>query len=310
MKQISSRLLFTVFVVGFLTYLSADVQRSQKKIDRIAELTQNSTSENIVPSKSTAQNIDSLNNTNSRLNAGVQFRESTTLNFTGNPAVALWNHTLPSKNLQFYLIEDFEEQLTWQVQNQRAIPSTTKFTPNTPLTQNDNNRTHFFNDINRLSLSNKWHIENPRSQNIYAYEVHCFFNKPGVDFVILRPNKKHLRELTVLGFAKIFSLWVYSTRQNHKLSSIFRNSLGKLQTVSLTTLDFNGWRRVEIVVPKNTNTRNAKQGNHYSLTFVGLKVQSHKSAKPGLFVMALDNIILLLDHRYNTYPGSKLKGFY
>ena len=162
-------------------------------------------------------------------------------------------------------------------------------------------------DLEQLEASSKIHSARPpREQNV-SYELRCFFSRPGEDRVVIRPGRYALNRLKVEAMPRMFSLWVKSSLKRHKLYALFSDHTKKVSSVYMGDLAFNGWLRLAQTIPVHLIKRNPRNENRYEIKFEGLKIQSHHSEEPGLYIVAFDLLMLSVDHSYKNFPGSQIR---
>ena len=222
----------------------------------------------------------------------------------------IWGSQSPGKELEFYLFEDFESNLQWINPRAAAVSHEHRFVYLNPLNDKKakkEQKEKYQSDLDKLIRSAEIHWRaKPKKQSL-SYEVRCFFIRPGKDKVVLQPHHGTLGKFRVEGLPKVFSLWVKSSGKRHKLYAIFSNYTGRKLPVSLGNLDFEGWLRLEQVIPKSLIKRNPKNANRHEITFEGLKIQSHKSEESGLFIVVFDLMMLTLNKNQDEYPGAQMK---
>lgn len=139
--------------------------------------------------------------------------------------------------------------------------------------------------------------------NSTALSVITDFNNPGRQNYLLGPARPYY----LRGFLRRFSVWVRSDNYRHRLSLVLEDSFGRRHVLSLGTLNFKGWRRLEIQLPSEFATRNKRQTEQYRARFRGFYIQSHKREPRSTCVLLLDHMNFLADRSEWVYPGSQIK---
>ncbi len=222
----------------------------------------------------------------------------------------LWSLQQPSKKVEIHLFEDFELKLPWFNPHKAANQHMHRFVYLNPLTEKKIQtplKKMYKNDLLRLKISSEIHSRSaPRNQQ-FSYELRCFFIRPGKDSIIIRPNSHVLNKFRVKGLPRVFSLWVKSNLKRHKLYALFSDYRKKISAVYMGDLAFQGWLRLEQMIPSYLIKRNPHNQNKYEITFEGLKVQSAHSEPEGLYIITFDLLMLSLDHSQEYYPGSQMR---
>ena len=143
-------------------------------------------------------------------------------------------------------------------------------------------------------------------QALYSYELHCFFENPGLDSIKFEPNKRFVKTYYE-GRPLAISLWVYGMNKRHKLFAVFTNYTKHKYLVPISSLDFTGWNRLYAKIPSYIQRRNPRRETRYDFTFKGFIIKSHKAEDSGLFLFTYDQVMLLIDTSEETYPGSDIK---
>ena len=81
----------------------------------------------------------------------------------------------------------------------------------------------------------------------------------------------------------------------------------KISSIYMGDLAFNGWFRLEQLIPFHLIKRNPHNHNRYEITFEGLKIQSDASEPAGLYIVAFDLLMLAVDNNEQSYPGSQMR---
>ena len=228
---------------------------------------------------------------------------------------SLWLFVKPDQNKEIYLLEDFESNLPWQIRPVRANRYIHRFVFANPITENKNFQgiediqKAYRSDLKKIEDSSNIHKRSKVSEQNHSYELRCIFESPGDDFVVLYPNPNSTRIFRLKGLPRLFALWVKGNRKKHKLYALFSSYENKDIPVYMGDLNFPGWQRLEQLIPPYLVKRNFYRDNQYEITFKGLKIQSHHAESPGLFITAIDLLMLFSDHAPNQYPGHQMKRF-
>ena len=223
---------------------------------------------------------------------------------------SLWLFQKPSKQIEIHLLEDFESKLPWINPHKAANRHIHRFVYLNPLKERKIQtplKTMYKKDFERLRESARMHFrEDTREQN-YSYELRCFFIRPGKDWVIVRPNIAILgAPKKVEGRPRVFAVWVKSSLKRHKLYALFSDYKKKISSVYMGDLAFDGWLRLEQIIPSHLIKRNPYNRNRYEITFEALKIQSDASEPAGLFIIAFDLLMLAVDHHKKDHPGAQM----
>lgn len=222
---------------------------------------------------------------------------------------AFWGGITPGKSDDFILFEDFEQKLHWKIEPKQSVKSYGRFIQKEPIFANSVNVNEqklgklFAKDQKWLNNSNQFFNRPKNKPARYSYEINCFFFKPGQNYInLLRPQST-----TTIGRPLILSMWVRSESKKHVMYAIFSNHHGRKYKVRVSDFDFYGWNRIEIVLPGYIAKRNPRNANKYEFVFHGFRIQSSSKEEASLFVFAYDNIMMLIDKRFDSYRGSEIK---
>ena len=218
----------------------------------------------------------------------------------------------PTSNLDFILIEDFEDKVKWRIKTRQGMQSYGKLIYREPLFPNARTNSQkelhdlFLNDLKFLRESADIQKRAKVVDQKYAYEVKCFFFNPGLDFLDIEPSIERQKE-ALPGQPRLIALWVYGYNKRHTLHAVFSNSSNHKVSVPMGRLDFFGWERIEVQVPAIIQKRNPKNANRFDFTFHGFRVKSQRNEEPGMFLFTFDAVMILSDKGAEEYPGALIK---
>lgn len=124
------------------------------------------------------------------------------------------------------------------------------------------------------------------------------------------PGKQHYtlirkEPIVIRGQPVQYSLWIHSKNYSDKLFLIFLIDEKEFR-LPVTQLNFEGWRRVENLFPKNfmyVPRLNQLKGYY---KFKGFFIQSLSKKEKGNREILLDHFIILSDFKKLQYPGNEL----
>ena len=230
-------------------------------------------------------------------------------------SVQIWRGLKPSKTFDFMVLEDFEQKIPWQIKTKQAIQAYGRFVKKEPIfpaarSPYKKEINAFFNaELDHVRKSAALHNRPPIKDPTYSYEVQCFFSNPGRDVLDIAPPLRVGERLppTISGRPRAFAIWVFGVNKKHSLYAIFSNVTGKRYRVLVSQLNFYGWERLEVTLPPYIQRRNPRNSNRFDFKFHGLRIASHASAEPGLFLFNFDMVVVMIDRSFSRYAGSQIK---
>ena len=223
----------------------------------------------------------------------------------------VWKNLRPSEDIDFFVLDDFEERIKWNLGNSLGIQSTLRFVDNSPVDKNLQNYENpdlektFRYETGVLEDSAKIHGRKFSKTQRSAQELTVFFSNPGYDYqVIETPAKdKHF----ISGRPVAISVWVYGKNKKHIVYALFSNQIHEKIPVRIGDLNFKGWKRLEASIPASVSHRNRLNRNVREFRFDGFKITSHPHENTGSFSFLHDLVCVMVDIRGDEYSGSKMK---
>lgn len=213
-----------------------------------------------------------------------------------------WMGQQPDATTAFRMVTDFSLQQIAPDRNYLHQVSA-RMTPVHPLTdKNGTMKEAFERDIDLVRRSA------PRTENTavpakagsaeYRWHVHA----PGKDVLYLKPA----REIFLPDRNRMFSVYIRGAGHAHQVYAILRGPNRIQQEIFVCSLDYQGWKRFEVVIPPYLQLRNPLRQNRYELFFLGLKVQSHFRDQPGTSVFNLAEMFIMTDTSDKKIPGADM----
>jgi hypothetical protein len=136
-----------------------------------------------------------------------------------------------------------------------------------------------------------------------SLSVHTHFTYQGKEIFLMKPRVP----IFVKGYLKRFSIWVYSNDYKHALELVMLDTFKKRHFVRIGKLDFRGWKRFDIALPKEFSTRNKRSNEPYRSDITGLLIRSNHFEKRDSCHIIIDNFNFLVDRTEWIYPGSEIR---
>lgn len=131
--------------------------------------------------------------------------------------------------------------------------------------------------------------------------IHTSFNIPGQTLRIMPHNRIQLR-----GQLLRVSLWIHSKSYRHSLSLMFVNTDGREVEVPVGQLTWEGWRRIDLRLPRSLYQRGKRLEMRYLRHFDGFLIRSAQPEEPGNLAIMIDNLLVLSDFGELNYPGIEI----
>ncbi|GAB4439952.1 MAG: hypothetical protein OHK0011_22480 [Turneriella sp.] len=132
----------------------------------------------------------------------------------------------------------------------------------------------------------------------YRWQVRA----PGKDVLYLKPA----REIFLPDRNRMFAVYIRGAGHAHQVYAILRGPNRIQQEIFIGSLDYQGWKRFEVVIPPYLQLRNPRRQNRYELFFLGLKVQSHFRDQPGTSVFNIAEMFVMADTSDKKIPGAAM----
>lgn len=178
-----------------------------------------------------------------------------------------------------------------------------RMTPVHPLTEKKATMKNAFEadlDLVRRSAPTNEKPAAGAKQGSPEYRWHV--QSPGKDVLYLKPA----RELFLPDRNRMFAVYIRGAGHAHQVYAILRGPNRIQQEIFVCSLDYQGWKRFEVVIPPYLQLRNPLKQNRYELFFLGLKVQSHFRDQPGTSVFNLAEMFIMADTSDKKIPGAAM----
>jgi hypothetical protein len=140
------------------------------------------------------------------------------------------------------------------------------------------------------------------SANSSSAEYRWNVRSPGKDVLYLKP----VREIFLPDRNRMFAIYIRGAGHAHHVYALLRGPNRIQQEIFICSLDYQGWKRFEVVIPPYLQLRNPLKQNRYELFFIGLKVQSHFRDQPGTSVFNLAEMFIMADTSDKKIPGADM----
>lgn len=144
------------------------------------------------------------------------------------------------------------------------------------------------NDKEELRLEQQINNYNPIDQYVLGVRIEFY----GRDFTDIRIYAKN--PIYVPGVVKILSVWVVGRNKNHTLSLIIRDMDGKIKKLPFGKLDFNGWEKLEVIIPPDINQVDPS-GSLHGLYFIGYLINTDFEDTVGRYYIYFDDMRVISD---------------
>ncbi|OJF77516.1 MAG: hypothetical protein BKP49_00550 [Treponema sp. CETP13] len=140
--------------------------------------------------------------------------------------------------------------------------------------------------------------------NAQVFGIQTSFTRKGDNWVEIFPQKENADgelvsyEIPLIGSVTQTDFWVWGSNYEYYLDLLFRDTDGRVITLTGTCLNFHGWQNVIVEIPGWVKQKSSLRSGPDHLSFVGFHVRTDPSAPVDDFMLYLDNF------RYttNTYP--------
>jgi hypothetical protein len=220
----------------------------------------------------------------------------------GSKHEEFWYGLKPDGVTAFRLVSDFNlKQLAPDRNYLHQV--TARVTPVHPLTDKKTDLKPLFDaDIDLVRQTLKIEKKPDFAPAGRSVEYRWNVERPGKDVLYVKPRK----EIFLPDRNRIFSFYVRGAGHAHQIFAVFRGPNKVQQEIFVCSLDYQGWKRFEVVIPPYLRLRNPLKYNRFELYFLGLKVQSYFRDQPGTSVFNLAEMFILADTSDKKIPGSDM----
>ena len=103
------------------------------------------------------------------------------------------------------------------------------------------------------------------------------------------------KAMFIPGIAKKLSLWVLGRDKQHMLSARVLDMDGNIFTLPIAQLNFNGWKKLEVIIPEGFSQEDLRRGNFYGMYLLGLKIDTHFEDTIGSYYIYFDDLRVVRD---------------
>lgn len=220
-----------------------------------------------------------------------------------------WHGIRPSKNMEFFCVEDFESGIPWISHAGGAHEVISRFVKTFPgdksLSQKKKEYLYsaYKDDWQLFNDSNEIHNRKKLPAPEKVYEVRSYIRKPGLDYLYLEaPHGVVYMD----GSARMMTLYAHSRNYRHTAYGVFVKPGNNKIYVPLGDLNFDGWKRISVILPATIGYPDAHRSKAHVTAFAGIKIITHKMEPEGDLMIMLDLISFLVDKSMTHYSGSEI----
>lgn len=218
-----------------------------------------------------------------------------------SPTDQFWMGQQPDDTTAFRLLTDFHLK-TIAPDRGYLHQVSARMTPVHPATDKKGNVKEAFEKdqdlVKRSAAAKSAAASGTPASAEYRWHVHS----PGKDVLYLKPA----REIYLPDRNRMFVVYLRGAGHAHQVYAIFRGPNRIQQEIFVCSLDYQGWKRFEVVIPPYLQLRNPLKQNRYELYFTALKVQSHFRDQPGTSVFNLAEMFIMADTSDKKIPGADM----
>jgi hypothetical protein len=217
------------------------------------------------------------------------------------PTDQFWMGQQPDETTAFRLLTDFHLSRITPDRNYLHLVSA-RMTPVHPASDKKGQlKEAFEKDLELVKRSSTSKEAAPLGQPASA-EYRWHVHSPGKDVLYLKPA----REIFLPDRNRMFAVYIRGAGHSHHVYALFRGPNRIQQEIFVCSLDYQGWKRFEVVIPPYLQQRNPLRQNRYELYFIGLKIQSHFRDQPGTSVFNLAEMFIMADTSDKRIPGANM----
>jgi hypothetical protein len=138
----------------------------------------------------------------------------------------------------------------------------------------------------------------PQVADQYVIGTRVDFLRRGYNSFVIYPA----RPIPIEGICKIISVWVVGRNLNHTLKVLLQDFNGNDFELTMGTLNFQGWKKLEVPVPPQSPDgrngiiqRNAHYGNRMGIKITGFKVECDPMEAYGSYYIYMDDLRAITD---------------
>lgn len=108
-------------------------------------------------------------------------------------------------------------------------------------------------------------------------------------------NAELRKPIFIPGLVKRLSLWVLGRNKRHELSIVLLDMDGNVKKLPMGTLDFVGWKKLEVVIPDSVNQENIRNNTLNGLYLMNVVVDTYFEDTVGIFYTYFDDMRIVRD---------------
>lgn len=201
-------------------------------------------------------------------------------------------------NYQAYFIDDFDgasedQGLAWRAAGSKFI------TKGFPILK------YFEGMPQAVRMAGSWQGKDKEARFI---GVECKFNRQGNNWLDLIPTKGGSDyEIPLRGVVSGFEVWVWGAGYQYSLEALVRDCTGRVHTLPIGNLDFQGWKNLSVSVPTHIPQTSRYLGSAQHLSFVGFRIRTSPSERVDDFYVFFDQFKALANMHIDFYDGHELR---
>lgn len=219
---------------------------------------------------------------------------------SASPTDQFWMGQQGDEDTAFRLVTDFSLR---QVAPDRSYlhQVSARMTPVHPTTEKKATLKAAFETDSKL-VQRSATTQEPAARVAGSAEYRWQVRDPGKDVLYLKPPA----EIFLPDRNRMFAVYVRGAGHSHQVYALLRGPNRIQQEIFVCSLDYQGWKRFEVVIPPYLQLRNPLKQNRYELYFVAIKIKSHFRDQPGTSVFNLAEMFIMADISDKKIPGADM----
>jgi hypothetical protein len=136
------------------------------------------------------------------------------------------------------------------------------------------------------------------------------FDRQGYNWIDIYPTAADggddagLAAILIPGRIQYMDRWVWGSGLRYTLEAYFRDANGTIHTIPMGTLNFQGWKNLQVRIPPNIPQ--TKRGRLMPLEFIKFRVWTPPTEPVGDFYIYFDQLKILTDTFESIFDGNEL----
>jgi len=144
-------------------------------------------------------------------------------------------------------------------------------------------------ELDKERLDAEASVKSPKGQYALGLKVK-FYQRALTTFSITS-----VRPLPIQGKCKTISVWAVGRNFNHRLKILIEDYFGKRHELTMSKLNFLGWKKLTVAVPSSITQADYHHTNAIGIKFVGFRVYCDLVEATGTFFLYLDDLSAVTD---------------